>query len=68
MQVSEEKFCSIKLKINKNKNLATMINNERYTLNDANELINKIAEKKMVKIMPLKNTMIWSIKQSKSQN
>ena len=46
MQVSEEKFCSIKLKINKNKNLATMINNERYTLNDANELINKIAEKK----------------------
>ena len=68
VQVSEEKFCSIKLKINKNKNLATMINNERYTLNDANELINKIAEKKMVKIMPLKNTMIWSIKQSKSQN
>ena len=46
VQVSEEKFCSIKLKINKNKNLATMINNERYTLNDANELINKIAEKK----------------------
>ena len=60
MQVSEEKFYSIKLKINKNKNLATMINNERYTLNDANELINKIAEKKkkMVKVMPLKNTMI----------
>ena len=46
VQVSEEKFCSIKLKINKNKNLPTMINNERYTLNDANELINKIAEKK----------------------
>ena len=43
MQVSEERFNFIKLKINKNKNLVTMINNERYTLNDANKLINKIA-------------------------
>ena len=29
-----------------NKDLATMIDNKRYTLNDANELVNKIAEKK----------------------
>ena len=49
MQVSKDKFDSIKLKINTNKNLATMINNKRYTLTDANELINKIAEKKFGK-------------------
>ena len=46
-------------KFNKNKKLSTMINNERYTLNDANNLITKIDEKKMTKIMPLKNKMIW---------
>ena len=39
----------MKLKINTNKNLATMIDNKRYTLNDANELINKIAEQKIGK-------------------
>ena len=33
-------------KFNKNKKLSTMINNERYTLNDANNLITKIDEKK----------------------
>ena len=49
VQVSKDKFDSIKLKINTNKNLATMINNKRYTLTDANELINKIAEKKFGK-------------------
>ena len=32
-----------------NKDLATMIDNKRYTLNDANELINKIAEKRIGK-------------------
>ena len=32
-----------------NKSLATMIDNKRYTLNDANELINKIAEKRIGK-------------------
>ena len=46
MQVSEDRFNFIKLKVNKNKGLATMINNKRYTLNNANELVNKIAEKK----------------------
>ena len=39
----------MKLKINTNKNLTTMIDNKRYTLNDANELINKIAEQKIGK-------------------
>ena len=57
--VSKDRFDFIKLKINKNKHLATLINGERYTLNDANKLVNKIAEKKLVKIMPLKNTIIW---------
>ena len=47
--VSKDRFDFIKLKINKNKDLATMINGERYTLNDANKLINKIAEKKIGK-------------------
>ena len=46
VQVSEDRFNFIKLKVNKNKGLATMINNKIYTLNDANELVNKIAEKK----------------------
>ena len=56
---SKDRFDFIKLKINKNKHLATLINDERYTLNDANKLVNKIVEKKLVKIMPLKNTIIW---------
>ena len=50
MQVSEDSFNFIKLKINKNKNLATTIDKDgvktRYSLNDANELVNKIAMKK----------------------
>ena len=46
MQVPKDRFDFIKLKINTNKNLPTMIDNKRYTLNDANELVNKIAEKK----------------------
>ena len=49
VQVSKERFDFIKLKINTNKNLATMINNKRYTLNDAKELVNKIAEQKIGK-------------------
>ena len=32
-----------------NKDLATMRNNKRYTLNDANKLVNKIAEQKIGK-------------------
>ena len=50
MQVSEDSFNFIKLKINKNKNLATTIDKDevktRYSLNDANELVNEIAMKK----------------------
>ena len=49
MQVSKGRFDFIKPKINTNKNLATMIDNKRYKLNDANELINKIAEQKIGK-------------------
>ena len=49
VQVSKDRFNFIKLKINMNKDLATMIDNKRYTLNDANELINKIAEQKIGK-------------------
>ena len=49
MQVSKDRFDSIKFKINKNKDLATMINSKRYTLNDANKLVNKRAEQKIGK-------------------
>ena len=49
MQASKDRFDFIKLKINKNKDLATMINNKRYTLNDANKLVNKTAEQKIGK-------------------
>ena len=60
--MSEDSFNFIKLKINKNKNLATTIDKDgvktRYSLNDANELVNKIAMKKMGKIVPLKNTTV----------
>ena len=49
VQVSEERFNFIKLKINKNKNLVTIIKNERYTLNDVNKLVNKIAEQNISK-------------------
>ena len=59
MQVSKDRFGFIKFKISKNKELATIINNTRYTVNDANKLVNKIAAQKLVKIMPLKNSMIW---------
>ena len=49
VQVSKDRFDFINLKINANKSLATMIDNKRYTLNDVNELVNKIAEKKIGK-------------------
>ena len=42
MQVSAGRFKFVKLKINKNKDLSTTIDIKRYTLNDANELVNKI--------------------------
>ena len=47
VQVSKERFDFIKLKINTNKGLATMIDNKRYILNNVNELVNKIAEQEI---------------------
>ena len=49
MQVSKDRFEFIRIKINKSKGLAAMIDNKRYTLNDASELANKIAEQKIGK-------------------
>ena len=49
VQVPKDRFDFIKLKINTNKNLATMIDNKRYTLNDVKELMNKIGEQKIGK-------------------
>ena len=46
MEVSEDRFNFIKLKIDKNKSLSTMIDKKIYTLNDVNELVNKIVKKK----------------------
>ena len=50
MQVSEDRFDFIKLKLNRNKNLATKTDDKkkiRYTLNDANKLLNEIVMKKI---------------------
>ena len=49
VQVPKDRFDFIKLKINKNKDLVITMNTKRYTLNDANKLINKIAEQKIGK-------------------
>ena len=49
VQVAEDRFNFVKLKINMNKNKSTTIGNKRYTPNDANNLVNKIAEKKIGK-------------------
>ena len=49
VQVAKDRFDFIKLKINTNKTLATMIDNKRYTLDDANELLNKITGQKIGK-------------------
>ena len=68
MQVSKYRFNFIKLKINKNKELATMINNKRYTLNDANILVNKIDEQKIGKNNAIKEYNDSLNKQSKLQN
>ena len=48
-QKIKDRFNFIKLKINEKKDLATMINNERHTLNDVNELVNKIAKQRIGK-------------------
>ena len=47
--MSEERFKIIKLEINENKDLGTTIDNQRYELNDVNELVNKIANGKIGK-------------------
>ena len=47
--MSEERFNLIKEIINGNKNLGTTINNRKYTLKDANDLVDKIARKKIGK-------------------
>ena len=54
MEVSKDKFDFIKPKINKNKSLTTMIDNSGSTLNDANELIYEIGEKKISKNYAIK--------------
>ena len=45
----KDRFDFIKLKINKNKELSTMIDKKTDTLNGVTELVNKIAEKKIGK-------------------
>ena len=54
VQVSKDRFNFIKLKINMNKGLATTIDNKGYIVNDANELVNKIAEQKIGKSNAIK--------------
>ena len=44
--MANNRFDFIKQIINKNKNLGTTIGNQRYTLNDAKELVEKISSKK----------------------
>ena len=58
VKVSEERFNLIKKIIIENKNLGTTINNERYTLNDVNDLVDKIAKKRLASIRPLIFTII----------
>ena len=49
MQLSKDRFYFTTFEINENKDLSTTIGNKRYTLNDANELLNKIAKQKIGK-------------------
>ena len=58
IKLLKERFNLIKQIINKNKDLGTTINNNRYTLNDANDLVNKIAKKRLATMRPLIFTMI----------
>ena len=44
--MANNRFDFIKQIINENKNLGTTIDNQRYTLNDAKELVEKISSKK----------------------
>ena len=58
VKVSEEKINLIKQIIDENKSLGTTINNKRYTLNDADDLVNKIEKKRLTRIRPLIFTII----------
>ena len=51
--MSEERFNLIEEIINENKDLGTTVNNKRCTLNDANDLVNKILKKKVGKSMAI---------------
>ena len=64
-KVTEEKLNLIKQIINENKSLGTTMNNKRYTLNDANDLVNKIAKKKIGKNNAIKfyNKLVQKAKQ-----
>ena len=61
----KDRFDFIKLKIDANQNLVTTIDNKRYTLNDVNELVNKIAEQKIGKNNAIKeyNNLIYKEEQ-----
>ena len=65
VQVSKDRLKFIKLKINTNKDLDTMINNKRYTLNDATKLVNKTAEQKIGKNKAIKayNNLLNKVEQ-----
>ena len=57
--MSEEIFNLIKQNINKNKDLGTTVINKRYKLIDANNLVSKIAKKRLARIRPLIFTIIY---------
>ena len=58
VKVSEKRFNLIKRIINENKDLGTTIDGKRYTIIDANDLVNKIAKKRLAKIRLLIFTLI----------
>ena len=65
--MSEDRFNFIKLKISGKKDLVTMIDNKKYTLNDANELVNKIAKQKIGKNNAIKtyNNLVDNAKKNR---
>ena len=65
--MSEDRFNFIKLKISGKKDLVTMIDNKKYTLNDANELVNKIAKQKIGKDNAIKtyNNLVDNAKKNR---
>ena len=58
VKVSEKRFNLIKRIINENKDLGTTIDGKRYTIIGANDLVNKIAKKRLAKIRLLIFTLI----------